>query len=94
MPQVRIFNNGTDQIQNGPCNLNRIVFGKKGASSNIMTVWDGSNAEPGNIITIIDTVNAPIGEVKFDLPLRNGLKIVTATGTAPDAVVVYNENRN
>jgi len=94
MPQVRIFNNGTDQIQNGPSVLNRIVFGKKGASANTMTVWDGSNAEPGNIITIIDTVNAPIGEVHFDLPLRNGLKIVTATGTAPDCVVIYNENRN
>jgi len=90
MPSIRVQANQTDQIKNGPGRLNRIIIGKKGASSNIITIWDASNAEPGNILTVIDTT-ANVGTIEFNLNLRIGLKLVTGTGTAPDALVVFDE---
>jgi hypothetical protein len=91
MPTSRILANGTNQVKNGPGKLNAIVIGTKGASSNTMTLWDGSNAEPGSILTVIDTT-ANVGTIDFkNIQLRTGLKIVTATGTAPDALVIFDE---
>lgn len=91
MPTIRILANDTYQAKNSPGKLNAIVIGKKGATSNTMTVWDGSNAEPGSILTVIDTTTA-VGTIDFkNVQLRTGLKIVTATGTAPDALVIFDE---
>jgi len=91
MPSSRIMANQTDILKNSSGKLNRIIIGKKGASSNIMTIWDGNSTEPGYILTIIDTT-AQAGTYDFGgVTLRNGLKIVTGTGTAPDALVVFDE---
>lgn len=72
--------------------LKSILIGTKGASSNTLTVYDsnptlGANAELKK--ATIDTTVLP-GEFDFeDLIFFNGIYIVCAAGTAPDATVLY-----
>jgi len=69
--------------------LIRIVVNTKGASSNTAKIYDSADTEE-NLKGTLDTT-ANVGAIEYGFPLYNGLRIVTAAGTAPDITVVYAE---
>lgn len=90
MPYARLTANGTTPVKySGATKLNKIIINTKGASSNTLTVRDG--AADGIIVAVIDTTTS-IGTINFgDVLLKYGLTLVSATGTAPDVTVIYDE---
>lgn len=73
--------------------LIRLVFNKKGASSNVATIYD-SNSTIGESAEYkkgtIDTTDK-LTSLECGYPVFNGIYIKTETGTAPDITVVYAE---
>ncbi len=82
-----ISTNATTLIKTGAGFLNSITFNKKGASANVMTVYDGVDAG-GVVLAIIDTTDK-VSTLAYNIPFTTGLCIVTATGTACDATVSW-----
>jgi hypothetical protein len=81
--------NGTTTIKSGAGTLVRILWNKKGASSNLCTIYDNTSAA-GTVIASIDTTSViPGTSEQCDLAFATGLTIVLATGTAPDLTLVY-----
>lgn len=84
-----ISTNTTTTVKSGAGHLKAITIGTKGASSNTLTVYDNT-AGSGDIIAVIDTTSASAeATFHFDCEFTNGLTIVTATGTAPKATIIY-----
>ena len=80
-----IATNATTVVKSGSGVLHGITFNKKGASSNVATVYDNT-AGSGTVIALIDTTDK-IGTLVYDIAFTTGLTIVTATGTAADMTV-------
>lgn len=84
-----ISTNTTTTVKSGAGHLKAITIGTKGASSNTMTVYDNT-AGSGDIICVIDTTGSSAEQTfHFDCEFTNGLTIVTATGTAAKATIIY-----
>lgn len=84
-----ISTNTTTTVKSGAGHLKAITVGTKGASSNTMTVYDNT-AGSGDIIAVIDTTGGSAEQTfHFDCEFTNGLTIVTATGTAAKATIIY-----
>lgn len=73
--------------------LVRLIINKKGASSNVATIYDtnltlGENTDykKGTVDTTDKVTSIECGYVFY-----NGIYIKTETGTAPDITVVYKE---
>lgn len=90
MPFVNITTNATTVVRSdGPSRLNRVIINTKGATANTMKLYDGPVAN-AKLIGTIDTTTT-VGSIDYNLNLSSGLVVVTATGTASDATVVYDE---
>lgn len=71
--------------------LHTITVNKVGASSNIITIYNGASAS-GNIVAVIDTVNAgTLGTRIYDCELSDGLSAVMGTGTAGDVTITFKQ---
>lgn len=85
-----ITQNGTT-ILPGKLILVGLIINTKGASSNVISIYD-SNATLGASASLkkgqIDTTIAPIF-IPCGYPMFNGIYIASATGTAADITVVY-----
>lgn len=90
MAYSNITTNATTVLKSGAGKLNRIVINKIGATANTLTIYDNT-AGSGNKVGIIDTTIAGAPAREYNLSLQTGLTIVTATGTAADVTVVYDE---
>ena len=89
---LNIKTNGTTVIA-GKFLLVAIVVGVKGASSNTAAIFDSTvtlGTDSDYAKGILDTVNT-LGRVEYGIPMFNGIYIVTATGTAPDLLVIYRD---
>ena len=71
-----------------PSKLIRVVINKKGATSNVLSLYDGADVN-GRIIATIDTT-VSVGTFDFDVLCPKGLYAKMATGTAADVTIVYN----
>lgn len=76
----------TTTIKSGPGTLARICINTKGASANVITVYDSLTAS-GNIIATIDGTSDR--DHVFGLAFATGLTVKSATGTGADMTVVY-----
>jgi hypothetical protein len=82
-----ITTNG-DTLIEGRIVLIRIVVNTKGGSSNTATLFDGTDSSD-KVGTIDTTITERV--IEYGIPLLNGLKITTATGSAPNLTVIYAE---
>lgn len=83
-----ITGNTTTQLT-GKLVLIAIVINTKGSGSNTAEIYNsGSTTE--NKIGKLDTT-ANVGRIEYDIPMLNGIRIVTSTGTAGDLTVIYAE---
>lgn len=95
---LNIRTNGTVQIDVpknpvGKLVLIALVINTKGASSNTATIFDSNETlgEPAELRKgVIDTTVVP-GRFEYNIPMVNGIRIVVATGTAPDMTLIYAE---
>lgn len=81
-----IASNATTVVKSTPGVLGCIVIQKAGASSNVATVYNNTNAS-GTVLATIDTTAT--GEYCYGAIFNTALTIVTATGTAGDITVTY-----
>lgn len=80
--------NATNVIKRSPGNLASVTINTKGATSNLLTLYDGLDSS-GTVIAVIDTT-ANVGFVDFaGLVFQIGLTAILAAGTAADVTVVY-----
>jgi hypothetical protein len=79
--------NATTVIRTGRGVLHGITINTKGASSNVITVYDGLSAGGTLLATIDSTVDPTI--FLYDITFTTGLTIVIATGTAAKVTVSW-----
>ena len=84
------FNTNTSALLGkAPNRLARVVINTKGASSNKLDIYDGSEVATGTKVASIDTT-VSIGSIDYDLILNKGLFInIPDVGTAADVTIVY-----
>jgi hypothetical protein len=89
MPAVNITTNATTVIRSdAPARLDRVIINKAGASANTLKLYDGVDTT-GLLLGTIDTT--VVRGLEFGLNLERGLTVVTATGTAGDVTVIFDE---
>lgn len=82
---------GASALATGPIAnfIGSVIINTKGASSNTLTLYDGSSST-GTVIAVIDTT---VGEsvLRYDVALTSGagFTAVMATGTAADVTITY-----
>lgn len=69
--------------------LHKVVVNTKGASANVLTLYDTSGTTTTSPIAVIDTVNINSQALIYDLAFASGLAYALATGTAADVTIVY-----
>lgn len=79
--------NGTTVAKAAPGNLISLTINTKGASANVVTIYDSLTASGTKIATIDSTVT--YGTLLFNVTCAVGLTVVLGTGTAADVTVVY-----
>ena len=67
--------------------LHTVSICVKGASSNVLTLYDGTSTS-GTVIANIDTT-ANVGTLMFDVAYLTGLFCVIATGTPADVTITF-----
>ena len=78
----------TTQVKSGAGYLHTITINKSGASSNTISVYDATSGTTSPIAVIDGTATAG-NTLLFDINFINGLRIITATGTAADITVSW-----
>ena len=85
---ANINSNSTTQVKSGAAFLHTITINTKGAAANTISVYDATSGTTNPVGTIDGT--APSGStLLFDICLVNGLRVITATGTAADITLSY-----
>ena len=75
-------------IKSAPGSLFGVTINTKGASSNVLTLYDTSGTSTTTVIAVIDTTQN-VGTLKFQLDFASGLAYALATGTAADVTISY-----
>ena len=84
---AHIASNGNSTLSKAPCVLIGVTINSKGASANILTLYDGTSAS-APVIAVIDTTSV-LGTLDYDVQCLNGLYAVMGTGTAGDVTVAW-----
>lgn len=79
--------NATTTIKTGAGSVHLITINTKGASSNILTLYDNTTAA-GQVIAVLDTTQA-VATLIYDVTFINGLTVVQSAGTAADITVAW-----
>lgn len=85
---TNINSNTTTQVKSGAGYLHTITINTAGASSNTISVYDATSGTTSPI-AIINGTAAAGSTLHFDINFQNGLRIITATGTAADITVSW-----
>lgn len=79
--------NATTTLKSGKGTLKSVTINTKGASSNVVTLYDNTAASGTKIATIDTTQN--VGTLGYDIQFSTGLTAVMGTGTAADITVSF-----
>jgi hypothetical protein len=80
-------NGNTDAALARPCQLHSVTINAKGATGNVLTIYDSLTHGSGNSVAVIDTTSQ-IQTLVFDAWLQVGLSYTLATGTAGDVTIL------
>lgn len=78
----------TTVVKASPGVLASICVNTKGATANVLTVYDNASAASGTVIAVLDTTSA-LGCYTYNVVTKNGIVVLTATGTAADVTVAW-----
>jgi hypothetical protein len=79
--------NGSTAVKGSPGTLQAVVINTKGASSNVLKLYDGAD-NTGTLIATIDTTVDP-GTFLYGLVFTAGLYAVLGTGTAAKLTIIF-----
>ena len=68
-----------------------IIINTKGASSNVIKIYDSTEAigkDPNRLKATLDTATS-LGRFEYGFPCFDGIYLSCETGTAPDVTVIY-----
>jgi hypothetical protein len=80
----------TTGVQVGPVGtitLHTVSINTKGATSNLLTIYDGTSTS-GTVVAAYDTT-AQVASVNLDVTLQVGMFVVLAAGTAADITLSW-----
>lgn len=77
----------TTVVKSGAGLFHTLTINTKGASSNVITVYDNTAAS-GTLIATIDGTTGPITYL-YDVAFATGLTVKSTTGTGADMTVAY-----
>lgn len=80
-------NTGGVAVCANACVLKRVTINTKGATSNLLTLFDNPSAASGNVIAAIDTTTG-VDSLEYDVQCLTGLFAVLAAGTPADLTIV------
>ncbi|MGH9208640.1 MAG: hypothetical protein ACRD1G_19165 [Acidimicrobiales bacterium] len=72
-------------LKTGSGVLHAVVINTRGATGNLLTLYDGASTA-GSVLAVIDTT-AAVGSLRFDAAFLVGLFAVLAVGTAADLTI-------
>lgn len=76
-------------VTKNPCKLHTVTINTKGATSNVLTLYDNNKGDnSGNVVAIIDTTAGP-NYWLYDIDLLNGLSYSSVAGTGADITFCY-----
>jgi hypothetical protein len=81
-------NGNGDAVKSGSGVLHAVSVNTKGASSNVLTLYDSLTHGTGTTIAVIDTT-AQVGALLLDVWFQTGLSYSLATGTAADVTLSW-----
>jgi len=84
---AHISTNATTVVDNRPGVLGTICVNTKGASANVLAVYDNASAASGTVIATLDTTS--LGCYTYNVTAKLGITVLTATGTAADVTVAW-----
>lgn len=76
----------TTVVSTVACTLIGIVINTKGASSNLLTIYDNT-AGSGTVVGVIDTTVAT-GFLRYGCILKTGCTVKSTTGTGADLTII------
>jgi hypothetical protein len=77
-----------DAVLNRPGMLHSVSINSKGATANIITIYDSLTHGAGNVVAVIDTTSQ-IQTLIFDVWLQVGLSYTMSAGTAGDVTIAF-----
>ena len=80
--------NAATQVKTGTGKLHSVVINTAGASSNVITLYDGTDTN-GTVIAVIDGTAAAGNILLYDVQFITGLHVVIGTGTAAKITISY-----
>ena len=80
---------GTNVLKYGPGTLGMFSLNVKGATSNVVTLYDGTAVKTGTEICTLDCVNLVSAFIDFEVDYSGGLTIACSGGTPADFTVTY-----
>ena len=85
------INANTTGTQVGPASANvtlhAVTINSKGATANLLTIYDGTSTG-GTVIAVVDTT-VTFGTLVYDVVTTNGIFVVLAAGTAADLTISW-----
>lgn len=81
-------NQSVTNIKNSAGILHKVIINTKGASSNVLSLYDTATNTTGTPIAVIDTTGSTQCFV-YDLGFTNGIAAGLTTGAAADITIVY-----
>jgi hypothetical protein len=75
-------------IKSSPGTLFTVNINSKGATANLLTLYDTSGTSTSVVIAVIDTTSQ-VGTLRFMLDFKSGLAYALAAGTAADITISY-----
>ena len=75
-------------LKASPAFLHAVSINSKGATSNILTLYDDAAGGTTNPIAVIDTTSI-VGTLFYDIATANGLGYALAAGTAADITIIW-----
>lgn len=86
----RLHTNSSSDVTisgNAHCVLHSVTINTKGATANLLTLWDGPSATGTQLASIDTTSN--VGTLIYDIQCNTSLVAVLNTGTAADVTISY-----
>lgn len=68
--------------------LYAVTINTKGASSNVLTIYDNGTTCSGTVIAAVDTTSN-IGTLTYNVATKNGICVTLGTGTSADVTVAW-----
>ena len=80
---------GVNVLKYGPGTLGMFSLNTKGATANVLTIYDGTSTTAGTEVCTLDGVSLLSAFIDFEVDFSGGLTVACSGGTASDFTLTY-----